>query len=272
MNGRPYLARLVERVAPSEPLLRRRQPALFENAHADSAAALQPSAPEALPDVHPPARQADVPIAAMPRPTQAVAATTPSAARSAAIEVRLPSEQPRADHTLRAPAVDVPPPRAHTIERAALAAPHAAPVAARPAAVVERIVDRQREPATPMPPRTEERAQAVLPQRNERPATPPALQLHTVVQRMPAPAVAEPAAARAARAAAVPSTAVVRRAAALATPAAQPAPRASAPPPIDITIGRIEVRAVAAPSQPRRGVAAPKLGLDQYLSEREGRR
>ncbi len=45
--------------------------------------------------------------------------------------------------------------------------------------------------------------------------------------------------------------------------------------PVQVTIGRIEVRAVAAPAAaPARGVvrAAPRLGLEQYLRERHGGR
>ncbi|GAA0764043.1 hypothetical protein GCM10009107_49700 [Ideonella azotifigens] len=61
-----------------------------------------------------------------------------------------------------------------------------------------------------------------------------------------------------------------------AATAPQPAPRAVVPelPPIKVTIGRIEVRAVTgAPSTPRSTTsAAPRLSLDQYLRNRGGQR
>jgi hypothetical protein len=70
----------------------------------------------------------------------------------------------------------------------------------------------------------------------------------------------------------VPPAAALRRANAPASPVRQPAAGPRELPPIDITIGRIEVRAVSVPSQPKRSAGAPQLGLDQYLRERGGQR
>lgn len=54
-----------------------------------------------------------------------------------------------------------------------------------------------------------------------------------------------------------------------ATP--QTAPAAPAPPVVQITIGRIELRAIVTPASPRAvPPPAPKLGLDEYLRQRTG--
>jgi hypothetical protein len=54
-----------------------------------------------------------------------------------------------------------------------------------------------------------------------------------------------------------------------ATP--QTAPAALAPPVVQITIGRVELRAIVTPASPRAlPPPAPKLGLDEYLRQRTG--
>ena len=54
-----------------------------------------------------------------------------------------------------------------------------------------------------------------------------------------------------------------------ATP--QTAPAAPAPPVVQITIGRVELRAIVTPASPRAvPPPAPKLGLDEYLRQRTG--
>jgi len=116
----------------------------------------------------------------------------------------------------------------------------------------------------------------------------------------PPPAPGRDTSHRAERADAAPPSALPRLAAAQAVPPAlptRPAPRPALPtraasrreqpaahrpapaapprelPPIEVTIGRIEVRAAtAAPVAARSRGTAPRLGLDQYLRERGGHR
>jgi hypothetical protein len=284
-----YLTRLVERVAPAEPTLRRRQPAMFENAPRETMA----TAPDLVVDTISAARPVheSTPSAVatpVPAPMAAAVAAPPAAASHgpAARETqstrvtppasRLPSEPPRVDATLRIVAVEVP--------SAAVAATAPPEPAVRTGVPTPK--DRARAPAAAprapdRPPRAEvgsgparrtiAPAAAAAPERNVRalPSPTPAVQT-TGQRRTPAP-VAGPAAARQTQAA-VPPTAALRRHAPTASSAPLQPPRPRELPPIDITIGRIEVRAVAAPSPPKRSASAPQLGLDQYLRERGGQR
>ncbi len=284
-----YLARLVERVAPTEPTLRRRQPALFEGTYA----ALAEPAPDvvdthvarhdAAPTLAEPAaslRPVDAPAAPMlaprrstPRPEQERAPFT------APHPVAMPHEAPRVDSTVRvvmveAPARAVPLP-AVFVPAATSRAPASPPeppatpevmMRSRPAPAPEReAAPRSRRAAEPPAeaPMAHSRAEAR--------ATPMA------TPTQPKPSAASPAPTATPPRPALPPALSPRNAARRqAATAPQPAPRAAARelPPIEVTIGRIEVRAVTgAPSAPRgTTTAAPKLSLDQYLRDRGGQR
>jgi hypothetical protein len=72
--------------------------------------------------------------------------------------------------------------------------------------------------------------------------------------------------------AAPPSPAITRVASASPSPPANPTQETPALPPIEITIGRLEIRATQ-PAQPAprpRPSRAPALGLDDYLRQRGG--
>jgi hypothetical protein len=283
-----YLASLVERVTPTEPTLRRRQPALFEGTHA----ALAEPAPD-LADTHV-ARQDMAPtlagpatnlrpMDAPPAPMLAPRGSTPRTEQdhapiTAPQSVAVPHEAPHVDSTVRVVMVEspvraapLPPvfaPAATTRAPASPPEPPARPEAmrTRPAPAPEReAAPRSRRPPEPPAeaPMTHNRAEAR--------AAPVA------ILTQPQPSAAPPVpAATPPRPAPLPTVSPRNAARRQAATAPQPAPRATARelPPIEVTIGRIEVRAVTGASSASRGTstAAPKLSLDQYLRDRGGQR
>jgi len=283
-----HLARLVERVAPTEPTLRRRQPALFEGSHAALA--------EPTPDVvHTSASRSDAaPVVAEPAmnpsPTYPPAlAETPKRSLHRPPQDHAPSatapltvvhhEAPRADATVRivmaeAPARTAPVSSTAVAPAAAARTPASPPeqptvpgaTRSHPAPSLEDgAMPRPRHAAEPPAEaplahsRAPARARQVAAPAQPKPSTPLPAQPATPLRPVLPPALSPRNAAR-------------RQAAT----APQPAPRAAAPelPPIKVTIGRIEVRAVTgAPSAPRSTTsAAPRLSLDQYLRNRGGQR
>jgi len=285
-----YLAQLVERVLPSVPPLQRRQPALFEPAQpragsglhvaaaevAAEAPAQRPhaEAPGALPlpmirdrptpFPEPPPHRRDA-LAAAPPPPRAEMPNAPE------VVVRhetttLVREAPRVDASFRAAPLAV-----TSWTRAATAAPTVTPKAlperapetraAAPRAAIPAVDARTPVPHATVPP-TESTHRAVpvrdevpLPRRARQPASPPPPDTRPRASSPPAPS-------RAASRAAV--QAALRQ-------SALPPPREL--PPVEVTIGRVEVRAVAAPPGAVRGARpAPRLSLEQYLNDRNGGR
>ena len=271
-----YLAQLVERVLPTEPTLQRRQPTLFEPAQPWSGASLEEVVTERAATTVRPSGRGDVPPASpwraapaeasAPLPAQAtsllahaatdstVRAPAPSPGEAPALpgEARgVPREPPLVDTIVRVVTVN-PAPRAETV-RNMVQPPVAVPAGATGRAAATRVIE-----PPPMvrhaPPRTAE------PERPRQPAAPRADP--PLLPRRDRSAEAAPAV--------MPSRAAMRAAARSAVRPLDPAP-AREPPPIEVTIGRVEVRAVAAaPSNPRSQRAAPRLSLSQYLSDRNG--
>lgn len=257
-----HLTRLVERVAPGEPILRRRRPALFEGATvaavdgpidvADESMALPRGAPE----------RGGV---AVPVPPRAPALRTPSAPAPAAAEHPAASHAPpRIDATIRATAL---PPPGRTLPTPPAAAPAGAPPSLARAAPPPRVAapaEAPRRSGNPTPAPISEPAGHA--ERTAAPPLPAALPRLAAAQAVPAVQPLRPARP-------VPPLHVAGR---RELPAPQ-RPAAAAPPaalpPIEVMIGRIEVRAThAAPPAPRQRGTAPRLGLDQYLRERGGNR
>jgi len=249
MNERPrlapagHLARLVERLAPIEPILRRRRPALFEDA--------APPAADGPPDA------ADEPFA-MPygTPERHGGMPAPTTPRGPARQMDTPSARVYTPDARAAPTRE-PPPVDATIRDASMPLPGTTPPA----------------PAAAVP--------LGAPPLRARPSPPPSMADAAEAARRPegsAPAPGRDTPQRAERADAVPPSTLPRLAAAQAValalpsrPAPRPAPTAPPRelPPIEVTIGRIEVRAAnVAPPAPRHRGPAPRLGLDQYLRER----
>lgn len=272
-----HLARLVQRVRPAEPLLKRRQPSMFESSRPATRAH---DADEEFMDAPP---DASMPIAA-PRLGEA------SHAHEAA-----PRRQ-TADHGVvaRSPHATAPPPPLHPTPatlrvdasmRLAPATPRDVERAIGPAAPVRAASS---PPADGTPLRRPRESNAVAAPSRHRPhdesGTSPTRRSRALTESSPErarPADADPEALlRPARAAATPPAGDprgVQRAVIAPGPRRPQAPAATAREvvPVQVTIGRIEVRAVAAPAAaPARGVvkAAPRLGLEQYLRERHGGR
>lgn len=286
-----YLAQLVERVLPNVPPLRRRQPALFEPTPSRAGAAwheaLAGTATEA-PAPRLPARAA-VParaaasaphepvtqtIEAPPRRRDASADATPPARTDTPItpevivrhrSTTLIHEAPRVVATVR-PMVAATPPigqapkpehaAASARTPAAVAVPRTPPATAALHAVA--TLPPRLAAATPAQRAATNRDEGQAPRRAGASLQPPPRLPPTAPRRPQTPAPPGPSGA-ASRAAA---QAALR----------QPTPLQRERPPVEVTIGRVEVRAVAAPtgnarSQPR---AAPRLSLEQYLQERHG--
>lgn len=285
-----YLARLVERVTPTEPTLRRRQPALFEGTHAALAEpALQTvdarvsransvsSLAEPAASRWPTTVQAPTLVPSLPpsRPPQDHAAST------AAPLATVPHETPRVDSTVGSVTTEAPA-RAATAPSPTVFAPTPASRApasraeqpAAPAAALHRPAQALQPEATARPrhaPKASSEAPIALTRAEARTAS-----VAAAARPKPTAAPAVPAATPPPRPAPPPALSPRNAARRQAATAPQPAPRAAARelPPIEITIGRIEVRAVTgAPSTPRGSTAAaPKLSLDQYLFDRGGQR
>jgi len=253
-----HLARLVERVAPGEPILRRRRPALFEGAAAaaadepvdvaDESVALRRGAPE----------RGGV---ATPVPQRAPVLRTPSEPAPAAYEHPAASHAPpRIDATIRATAL---PPPGRSLPTPPAAAPAGAPPSLTRAAPPPRVAaptEALRRSDNPAP------APVSTPARHaERTAAPP---LPAALPRLAATQAVQ-AALPLLPARPVPPPRVAGRCdlpAPQRSAAAAPLP---ALPPIEVTIGRIEVRATnSAPPASRHRGTTPRLGLDQYLRER----
>lgn len=291
-NPAGYLARLVERVTPSEPTLRRRQPALFEGAHSSPAAPAQDTLEPILFRASPSPNLAE-PAAPM-RPghaahlrtdSQAFLAPTqsqgPPTLTAAVIPAALPLEAPQVDSTVRTVMPDVPARAVTAPVPASTVAWFAVPVPASPSESPPSPGAALRQPAlashaspTAQPPHSPRQDHDALPGHN-RAVAPPSPMTSPTPNRPTATSIPAPAATAPLRPTPAPTLAprqAVRRQAAT-TP--QPAHRSPKPelPPIEVTIGRIEVRAVpGAQAPPRRSATAPQLSLDQYLRDRGGQR
>ncbi len=268
-----HLARLVQRACLGEAVLQRRRPAMFEPGHpagllmhgdvdAVAHAVPTPSTPRPY--------GGELVEATRSRPADGgAAAPVPPPAAARAIErpsLRALRDLLRVDASLHARPPGLHPPatggaqevspRALGGNPAAQTHPAARAPAQRPPAGVEPVAirDAQRQRATPVaPPLHSGRELASV---SPRPAQ---AREHSTSHRAPAvpPAplrrVAVPAAQR--------------------TAAAPPTLAASRPalPPVQVTIGRIEVRAVTAPAPAaeRRARAAPRLSLEHYLHARQ---
>lgn len=283
-----YLARLVERVAPTEPTLRRRQPALFESAHP---ALVEPVAePVGTGMLRRDAAPVLAELAVAPRPTHTVPAPVRTPAQlpsrppqdeqpsANARATTVPHEAPRVDSTIRimrdgalarpvparSPTAFAPTPTALRPASPPPAPPDAARARRRPALERETVV----------PPRRAAEPPAVAPVAHKRPVA----RADTVTTPAPPKSTAAPAAPAATPPRPPPPPAFAPRNTARrqAATALQPAPRPAVRelPPIEVTIGRIEVRAVAgAPGAPRGTPnATPRLSLDEYLRDRGGSR
>lgn len=291
-----FLGQLARRLDPTEPVLQRRQPSRFEpvapwggEAAFDTVAA----APQAPPATRP---RADAPTVPAPPTGRATAAAATAASAHVATPMVHGADAPlrhlaapilQADARADPGRAAAPPAPEH--RRAAEAiGPRHEHLTRETHVVVERVVNEAGTPparaaatpaaATPSPPATRPppppgaaangparatrpvpiddsiRAAAVAPARR---AADAAAVPHPAAPR-PAPATVAAAAAGTARRAAAPSLA----------PAAAPAPL----PPIEVTIGRVEIRAVAPAAAPARPVRAggPRLSLDDYLRQRGG--
>ena len=280
-----HLARLVQRARPAEPLLKRRQPSMFESSRpATQAHGADDEFVDALPYASMPItapRRGEASHAheAAPRRLEADdggVARSPQATSMQALQPAPPPPLHPTPATLRVDAsMRLAPATPSAAERAiGLGAPARA---ASPTPADDTPLPRPRE------------ATAVVTLSRHRPhdesGTSPTHRSRALTESSPErtrPANANPEALlRPARAAATPPAGDPRgvQRAAIAPGLRGPQAPHAAPPrevaPVQVTIGRIEVRAVAAPAAaPARGVvrAAPRLGLEQYLRERHGGR
>lgn len=274
-----HLARLIERARPGDTLLQRRQPSRFEPAQPWAAAPVVDEEVAARPSdtaqPAPPSAPASAAPASPPHASKQDEAATPrrpdAAAPVAEIhrqELRVLRETLRVDRSIvmsatPAPIAERPSRETHVEGEAPVDAPQRA-MARQPA--IEAPLPRSpargeastaASPASPLP---RQGALALPP-----PAAPAAPMAAPLLRPPPAPVVRRPE--RPAQAAA-PSA--PRR---MPSAPSRPSTTAEAPPPVQVTIGRIEVRAVAAapaPAPSRR--AAPRLSLEQYLQDRHGGR
>jgi hypothetical protein len=294
--GRSFLGNLVERTqqraSPTPlPILERRRPGIFEPREPSPAnrlditeTTLVPSASSftrvAEPAMQPPApapRAHALGVAAPTPPTAANVATArplasppPLTATSSAAHRAAPSPppamatKPRADATTaatRSPrnkiARDTPVPRPAVLapERSgpALSAPSPAAIAA-PSAISARSTQVVRVERSRLEPRTTVVERAIDTHRDAPTPAAPAPKL------TPPPRLASREAPRS------PVAHPARSAAVLAAP---PAP--AAPAPVQVSIGRVEIRGLAsAPAATRSAAPKPQLGLDEYLRQRHG--
>lgn len=287
MNG--FLRHIVRRAQGQAPVLQRRRPSLYESrqepaAEAGEAIATQPAAAAVE------TRRAAEPEATRTAPRAPVAVSEPAADQAFPQNIATPPPAlPRATttpaptpapatliesiQTLRETVVVAPanaatpnqapqPPRRDTTPAAAIDAPTVRPLrdAIAPTAALR------------SPPSIATRASAAEPRpaQAQAPAPPPAAASATTRASAPAPPPPLPAPARLAARDAAP--------AAVAHPARRNAPAApapAAPAPVQVSIGRVEIRAGAAAATPAatpRRNGAPALGLDDYLRQRHGDR
>lgn len=277
-----FLAGLIDRAEGRMPVLERRARALFEPPEPGGSRPLESLEYDDIPTRSRHAAQShrsdDV---GTPRPPMRVD-TPPSDVRQRdAIAVRHSDDAERAprrnsDATPRGgslTAEHVPSVR----PRAALAgdvdriAPHATPrepVVDRPesrAPIVERTPAPERAPIAARTPMSEQRP---APRERRVLDAPPAMVRSTSVERTRASLPATPKSNEAV----TPRSAVLLARAQTSATIRRERPAAVLPPPVQITIGRVEVRAVAAPSgrAPSSAPAAPRLSLDEYLRQRDG--
>jgi len=288
-----FLGQLARRLDAAEPVLQRRQPARFEPVQPWTGDVAGPA--ETTPAGRSAADDAAVPVAPLPLPrAERAAATSRAASPAAAAPVARPSDaaahasarSPRGEGEAASRAVAVPappplappaiaesirPPRETLVRDTRVVVERSVPAPSPPAAAVARPM-----PAPSPPPRADARA-APAPVAAWAPMRLPALDATLGAPRneKAAPpraadtgALARPAAPP--RAPLAPVAASARRAARSPDAPARPAPAAL--PPIEVTIGRVEIRAVApapAPARPARA-AGPRLSLDDYLRQRDG--
>jgi hypothetical protein len=246
-----FLAALVDRAEGRTPVLERRPRALFEPQR-DAAPRIEELASEhpiEAPRVHAPAaHRPDRPERPNTSPALTAAATPARAPLS-----RTPEAVPRAQPAPTLPRLAaVPPAPAH--RAAATAIDGEAGRTARPAPAHETAAT-HRERGAPTPRRVDVPALRV--QQVATPSKAPELAARTAVWRDVMPA--RPAA-------------LLAMAARQASPRREPAAAPALPPPVQVTIGRVEVRAAQSPAQPVRkaSTAAPSLSLDEYLRRRTG--
>jgi len=278
-QGRPggHLARLVERARPNEALLQRRQPSRFEPvqpwaeaAGLDDAVTAGPSTPPRAesPSIEPAITAVAAPRAPQPDvvhtgPHQPQATATPAAAVQQH-ELQTWRETLRVDRSVVAtPYIAMPVAGTPKAPMQAVAQPAAVPVVhatAHGAPAAEAPLARPRRPATESAP---------SPSRRQAASNAPA----------PMPASAPRTEAPLLRAAQPPAIGPVghphatpRQGATLHRIQAPQAPAPHELPPVQVTIGRIEVRAaVSAPAAAEtRRRPDPRLSLEQYLRERHG--
>ena len=257
-----FLGNLLDRTLGETPSIQRYRPSLFE-----PVAEPVPQAAE-TPAALPPRREPDAPLPAPPRAPAFAAMDPPLPPRPAAIFTEAPAAEP-----LRA--APSPP----------LAAPHI--ITHHHETRIERLTQRvdtivERTPAgsstpllVPAPPPS-----AAVPVSSTAPSLPTAPTAPSVMAGLdpathPAPVkpqaapVPQPQAPR--RAPPQPQTPAITRVSLAPSPQPQAAP--PTPAPIEITIGRLEIRATqstpAAP-RPRTSPRGPALGLDAYLRQRGG--
>lgn len=288
-----FLDRLVARAAPAQradaPVLERRRPGLFEPrggvvpsapvGEATEDIAVSPTMPHAAPMPVPPLPSVH---AHAPSPAAAVVAMASTAtAPSPAIPVPPRLSSPPAS----LPTTSEPPPSPSPIEHASSPG-RAAPsheVAPSPAPSV-RAVARTQADDMPRPPRAQrdappssqvriERSVRVESRTHERVVEsrigPPASPLRAPTPPAPTAPMPMPAPPRVARMEAAQSAVAHPGRTALHAPA----PRASmSPAPVQVSIGRIEIRAQGGtPVSSRKAASpAPRLGLDDYLRQRHG--
>jgi hypothetical protein len=278
-----HLARLVQRARPAAALLARRQPSMFEQGSAAAPALGTPDGPASAEPIAQPAAlhladsvagrrtplQAQEPaVAGPPRPLPPAPLQAPQ--QMPRHELRVPHETLRIDasvHEVPAvpslaerasrPAANVPAPEHPAAGRVAAARAADAVPAARPALDPPQL-------ASPAPPPARSGTLAAPPPARPWPATTatePLLRQERLASTRPS----------------FPPRPAQQAAGARFGQRQQAAPAAAPrePPPVQVTIGRIEVRAVAAP--PAAGgrnpaKAAPRLNLEQYLHERHGGR
>lgn len=288
-----FLDRLVARAAPvpraDAPVLERRRPGLFEPRggvvpslpidEAREAHAAPSTMPHAAPMPIPPPLQsmrAHAPSVVAPVVVMASAPTAPSPAipvpprgPASSVSPATTNERP----SLPPPVEDVASPRriAPTHEAASPQAPSARAAARLPAEGMPARQRAQRDASAPAPVRIE-RSVRVESRTHERVVE---SRIATPASPLPAPpppaiAVPMPVPPRVAR--------EERAQAAVAHPGRTalhaPAPRAAmSPPPVQVSIGRIEIRAqggTSAASRKSAPVPGPRLGLDDYLRQRHG--
>ncbi|MET4726679.1 hypothetical protein ABIE09_000450 [Lysobacter enzymogenes] len=285
MNG--FLRHIVRRAQGQAPVLERRRPSLYESRQEPAAEANEAIGTQAAATAVE-TRRAFEPESARTAPRAPVAVSEPVADKAVPQNIDTPPPAlPRAATTpapTSGPATLIE--SIQTLRETVVAvsanatAPNQTPQPPRrdttPAATIDAPTIRPQRDATPSPtalrspPSVATRASAADPRpaQAQTPAPPPAAA--SAPARAPAPPPPLPAPARLAARDAAP--------AAVAHPARRNAPAAPAPvapAPVQVSIGRVEIRAgapAATPAAAPRRNGAPALGLDDYLRQRHGDR